>query len=195
MIRTLAAAVLATFALGAPAIADDHTSQIGPMVGSQAPSLSNVEAVGTETAFSTTGENGTVLVFFRSADWCPFCRTQLKELNAAVGPLSEAGWRLSALSYDSPQVLTDFATEHALDFALLSDPGSETIKAFGLLNEEMKPTSRAYGIPHPSVVFVRNDGTVAAVLREEGYKTRPSIDAIIEAATLLNDVPTGAEAS
>ncbi|MEM7767949.1 MAG: peroxiredoxin family protein [Pseudomonadota bacterium] len=203
MVRNILFALAAGLLLAAPGLAQDANAPsdvpaadaapgvIGPIVGAQAPVLDMVEAVGTEDAFATPSGNGTALVFVRSADWCPFCKTQLIELNDAVGPLSAAGWRLSALSYDSPAVLEAFASEHALDFVLLSDQGSDAIRAFDLLNEDMKPASRAYGIPHPAVVFIRDDGTVAAVLREEGYKERPSVESILQTATLLNEAAAG----
>ncbi|MEM0986082.1 MAG: redoxin domain-containing protein [Pseudomonadota bacterium] len=191
MVRLFLAALATTLLMAIPAIAQDAevaeaATMIGPVVGERAPMLDSVEAIGTEAALER-GVNGAVIVFVRSADWCPFCKTQLLELNPATTPLANAGWQLAALSYDSPAVLEAFATENALDFALLSDQGSEAIKGFNLLNEDMQPASRAYGIPHPAVVFVRNDGTIAAVLREEGYKTRPSVEAILEAAALLNE--------
>ena len=191
MLRMLAISLFAACALSAPISADaepapEAIKMIGPVVGEMAPSLDGTEAVGASTAFETEGDNGIALVFVRSADWCPYCKTQLIELNAAVAPLSQAGWRLGAISYDSPAILEAFAAEQALDFVLMSDPQSEAISAFGLLNEDMKPASRAYGIPHPAVVFIRTDGTVAAVLREDGYKTRPSVTAIVETANLLN---------
>jgi len=167
------------------------TSAVAVGAGDRAPAWSGMDlATGSPVEFPAVLENRpAVLVFW--ATWCPYCKAQLLELNPATGPLAAAGWQLAALSYDSPAVLEAFATEHALDFALLSDQGSEAIRAFSLLNEDMQPASRAYGIPHPSVVFIRNDGTVAAVLREEDYKTRPSVEAIMETAVLLNEAAKG----
>lgn len=201
MARTTIAALAASLVLALPVTAQEAepgalatvqatADAIGPMVGDQAPVLDMVEAVGTEDALRP-GENGTVIAFVRSADWCPFCKMQLIDLNAAAAPLAASGWQLAALSYDSPAVLEAFATEHMLDFALLSDQGSDAIRAFNLLNEDMQPASRAYGIPHPAVIFIRNDGTIAAVLREEGFKTRPSVDSILQSATLLNEAAAG----
>ncbi len=197
MLRQTVATLIAAMLLATPALAqqtpppdtaDAPRTGIGPVVGQPAPALDMVEAVGIEDSL-VPGRNGTIIVFFRSADWCPYCKAQLLELNPATSTLAAAGWQLAALSYDSPAVLEAFATEQGIEFALLSDQGSEAIRAFNLFNDEMQPASRAYGIPHPAVVFIRNDGTVAAVLREQGYKTRPSVDSILETATLLNEVP------
>jgi len=64
---------------------------------------------------------------------------------------------------------------------MLSDQGSETIKAFGVLNEDFEPDHFAYGVPYPVVYVVGYDGVVQAVLQEDGYKKRPEIDVIVAA--------------
>ncbi|MEM1152012.1 MAG: redoxin domain-containing protein, partial [Pseudomonadota bacterium] len=122
----------------------------------------------------------------RSVDWCPFCKTQLVELEDIAASLAEAGWALEAVSYDSPEILTAFANDNGLSFTLRADEGSALITDYGLLNTDVREGSRSYGIPHPAVVFVSNEGTVAAVLREEGYRTRPSTESISETAEMLN---------
>ncbi|MEL6753937.1 MAG: peroxiredoxin family protein [Pseudomonadota bacterium] len=194
MMKTAACALALSLSLSAPAFADGHSDSenaemmIGPKVGAVAPSLDSTVAVTADGVTPAAAENGRVLVFVRSADWCPFCKTQLVELEEIAGPLSEAGWALEAISYDSPEILSEFATDNDLTFTLRADEGSAVITEFGLLNTDVREGSRSYGIPHPAVVFIRDKGTVAAVLREEGYRTRPSIDAITEAAMMLNQI-------
>ncbi|MCI4645904.1 MAG: peroxiredoxin family protein [Hyphomonadaceae bacterium] len=166
-----------------PEVAADS---IGPVVGQPAPDFSSATRVTAPGVAPRAGELGTALVFFRSADWCPFCKAQLMELEDIARPLEEAGWAMEGISYDAPETLIEFAEDKELSFALRSDEGSEVIAAFGLLNEDVREGSRSYGIPHPAVVFVRENGTVAAVLREEGYRTRPSTEAILNTATQLS---------
>jgi len=88
-----------------------------------------------------SGDKGTVIVFHRSAKWCPYCQA---------------------------------------DYPLLSDKGSETIKAFGIFNTEHKEGSFAYGVPYPAVYVVNKDGAIKGVLREDGYKKRPEVSDILE---------------
>lgn len=162
------------------------TPQVGVAVGTNAP---DVTLIGTDASPQTladlTGEAGVVLAFTRSADWCPYCQKQMKELEAAATPLNELGWTLASVSYDSPDVLAAFADKNDLTYPLLSDTDSAAIKAFNLLNEEVDASTRYYGIPHPALVFVRADGTIAAMLREEGYKDRPPADVVISTAESL----------
>lgn len=192
MIRTSLAALGLLSALAAPSFAQQSAApqadMVGPMVGSTAPELNVVTSSGDPATLATlAGEKGTAIAFIRSLDWCPYCQKQAIGLEAAKAPLEEAGWSLVALSYDSPDTLAGFAADKGLSYTLVSDEASEAIKAYGLLNEDMKEGSKYYGIPHPAILFIRTDGTVAAILREEGYKDRPQVEAVTETATLLNE--------
>ncbi len=128
-----------------------------------------------------TGENGLVIVFFRSAEWCPYCQVQLLELQMNKERFDELGYNLVGVSYDNLHVLDLFYTRKNLDFPLLGDPKSKTIRAFGILNEEHKEGSFAYGVPHPTIYIVDKNKQVLKTLSEEGYKKRPEIDDIIAA--------------
>lgn len=161
---------------------------VGPVIGAPAPELGPaIHTDGTLASLdSLKGEKGTIVAFVRSADWCPFCKRQLIELSKAEAQIAESGWQLVGLSYDSPDKLTAFAGASSIAFPLLSDEESETIRAYGLLNEEYPVDSGAYGVPHPALVFINPDGEVTAVLREEGYRDRPSVDVINETIAELD---------
>jgi peroxiredoxin len=156
---------------------------IGLPDGAEAPVVDLVDTAGaTQTFASLAGPKGTVVAFVRSADWCPYCKKQLIDLEAAAAPLTDAGWTLVAVSYDPVETLAGYKTAKGLTYPMLSDDGSVAIRAFNLLNTEMQEGSRYYGIPHPVIVFINSDGRVVKTLREEGYKVRPSVDLVIETA-------------
>lgn len=142
---------------------------------------------GTGEAVSLTelrADGPVVLVFVRSADWCPFCRDQLKDLEANRAAIEASGARLVGLSYDSADTQAKAVAKLGLGFPLLSDPGSKTITAYGILNEEAR--GRAAGLPHPAIFVVDTDGKIAAKLMEEGYRDRPSQAVLQEALARLN---------
>ena len=63
----------------------------------------------------------------------------------------EAGVRLYALSYDEPDALADYVAAHDVTFTMLSDPDSEVIESFGILNTLIPPDDHPwYGIPSPA---------------------------------------------
>lgn len=155
---------------------------IGPAVGTQVPPISARDAAGKAvTIKSLSDKNGVVLVFFRSAKWCPFCQKQLVDLKDAQAPLAQRGYKLVALSYDSPEVLTAFTAKQKIGFTLLSDQGSTTIDAFKLRDPQYKEGSFAYGVPMPGIFVISPRGVVQAKLAEEGYRNRPPVSAVLAA--------------
>jgi hypothetical protein len=67
VLRSLLALVLSGFMQAPPAV---DTSKIGPQVGQVVPPIRGTDQSGkTQTLASLAGANGTMLVFFRSADW------------------------------------------------------------------------------------------------------------------------------
>ena len=74
--------------------------------------------------------------------------------------LEKNGVRIAAVSYDSQELLRNFAEKHAIGFPLLSDPDSAVIRRFGIFNSNIAPGLRAYGVPHPVDYLVAPDGIV-----------------------------------
>ncbi|MEQ8299652.1 MAG: redoxin domain-containing protein [Hyphomonas sp.] len=160
-----------------------ETPAIGLADGAQVPVVTLMDTSGAAQTFqSLAGPKGTVVAFVRSADWCPYCKKQLIDLEAAAAPLADAGWTLVAVSYDPVETLAAYKADKGLSYELLSDDGSAAIKAFNLLNTDMKPGSRYEGIPHPAILFISADGKIVTTLREDGYKNRPAVDLVIETA-------------
>jgi peroxiredoxin len=86
---------------------------------------------------------------------------------------------LAVISYDSADVLKRVAAKREVAFLLLSDPGSKTIEAFGILNKEA--TGRAKGVPYPGVFILDGRGIIRAKLFNEGYKERAKSADVIRA--------------
>ena len=86
-----------------------------------------------------------------------------------------------AISYDSVEVLSKFADRRKITFPLLSDMGSKTINAYGLLNREVKG-GRAEGIPYPGTMIIDREGVIRGKLFLEGYKERHTTEELIKAA-------------
>lgn len=50
-----------------------------------------------------------MLVFSRSADWCPYCRMQIIELQRSREDVQRSGYELAVVTYDSRDTLKRFA--------------------------------------------------------------------------------------
>lgn len=192
MIRALVTAI-AALTLTTPALAGHHEegeaemAHIGPMTGFDASGFTALTPTGEAiTLADISGENGAVLVFSRSLDWCPFCQKQSIDLIEATEPLAELGWDLNLITYDSPGILAAYASEKGIPYQLLSDTDSAMIDAFHLRNTDVPAGSRYDGIPHPAIIFISPEGEVKAMLREEGYRDRPPVPLVLETATDLN---------
>ncbi len=179
-----------------PAFAEDGVMvdpmDRGPVVGTPIPSnLVSVDQDGTARSFENlTGPKGLVLVFFRSAKWCPFCKQQLMDIAVGAEEITSRGYNLAVLSYDSLNVIKRYVSEHEPGFIMLSDRKSEVIDAFGIRNEKYGALHFANGVPHPMIFVIGHDKVIQAKLAEDGYKTRPPVNAVTEA---IDALPTHGE--
>lgn len=155
---------------------------IGPAVGARVPPFAARDASGAPRSLASLyGRRGLVLVFFRSARWCPYCQRQLMDLRDAQAALEKRGYALAAISYDKPDALTTFGRKWNVGYTLLSDDGSKMIDAFQLRDPQYSADSFAYGVPKPSIFVLDRRGVVRAKIAREGYQIRPSNDEILAA--------------
>lgn len=181
----LAATAAMVLAVSPEALAEK--AGFGIAVGQVAPPVSETTQTGiAATLQSLKGEKGLVIAFVRSADWCPFCKAQLEDLNSVAAGLEAEGYPLVALSYDPVDTLRTFADRKKIAYTLLSDIDSSTIDAFGVRNEEVRSNKRMNGIPHPVIFVLGQDGVVKAKLYEEDYRKRPASSLVLQT---VQDLP------
>jgi len=101
------------------------------------------------------------------------------ELEKAQHEYTERGIRVAALTYDSVEILENFANRVGITYLLLSDPESAVIRAFDILNDTVPADNRAYGVPFPGSYVVAPDGTVQAKFFEEDFRERYTASSII----------------
>ena len=104
-------------------------------------------------------------------------------MQGKLDELKAAGVSVVAISYDSPATLKAFAASKKIEFTLLSDDGSPTIKAWHLLNKEA-PAAIA-GVPYPGTFIVDKTGTVRAKLFHDGYLKRHTAADVLKTVASL----------
>jgi peroxiredoxin len=114
----------------------------------------------TQTLKSLAGPNGLLVLFNRSADWCPFCKSQLIDLEGARRHFEAKGIHVASITYDSPLVLKAFATRKNIRFSMLSDQDSAIIDAFGVRNRTAEAVGDRAGIAVPNYFLIAPDGTI-----------------------------------
>ena len=101
------------------------------------------------------------------------------ELQSRLNELKRQGLGLAAISYDTPAVLADFTKRRGITFPLLSDPGSDTIKKYGILNTTVAPNTSNYGIPVPGTFILNRRGVVTSRFFESAYQERNTVSTIL----------------
>jgi hypothetical protein len=76
-------------------------------------------------------------------------------------------------------VLADFSARRGITFPLLSDPGSETITRYGILNTTIDPKNPLYGYPFPGTFIVDGQGVVTSRVFEQAYQERDTVSSIL----------------
>ena len=146
-------------------------SEVGLRAGHKAPEFSARDQFGkTQTLETLRGSKGTVLLFYRSADWCPYCKGQLIQLQAAKERFEKQGIKLAGISYDSVEILKYFSDRRKIDFPLLSDPDSKIIRMYRVLNAEaIGPNA---GMARPGYFFIDTEGMIREKFFEAKYRER-----------------------
>jgi len=121
-----------------------------------------------------------VLMFYRSAGWCPYCQAQLIAMQAGVGMIERRGYNLVGISYEGPEVNRTFTQRRGITFPLLSDTGARVIAAWGLRDPQYPQGHRAFGVPRPVIYVIDRENTIRARLAEETYQNRPPVAEVLK---------------
>ena len=155
-------------------------------VGSSFIEISAQDQNGTVQTFKDlVGEKGMLFMLSRSFDWWPFCKDQLVQLTEISAQFEDMGVNITAMTYDSVEMLKLVEEDEGIEFTLLRDADITHVNALGILNEDYEPGSRAYGVPHPGIFIITPDGVIRAKFAEEGFRARPDFDNVLEAAANL----------
>ena len=154
---------------------------VGLKMGEKAPMITAVNTKGEKETIKTLSANkGLIMMFFRSADWCPYCKRHLIEFNEYADKFTALGYGVAALSYDSIDILKAFTKERKIKFPLLSDKKSATFATYGILNKQYKPGDMDYGIPYPGILVINEQGEMVHSYFYQGYKKRVKFDQLYQ---------------
>lgn len=176
--RVLAGLALTAALIAGPVAAQTHN--FGPAVGATLPEVSAPDETGAaRTLSSLSGENGTVLLVTRAADWCPFCQAQMIGLEGARADIERRGYRIVTISTDGVEELSAFERRRNIGYTMLSDEQAEIVRQLNLLDPTMQPNRRHNGLPVPTILIVSPAGEVLAKLGDASYRVRPAPEVVI----------------
>lgn len=93
-----------------------------------------------------------------------------------------AGIHVYALSYDEQEPLADFAEAYNITYSLLSDPKSDVIRQFGILNTIIPEDDHPwFGIPYPGTYLIDSSGNITQKFFENNLAVRVGPEQLLRA--------------
>ena len=126
--------------------------------GSTPPPLSLTDAGGKRVSLSDFAGKSVVLYFY-PADDTPGCTKEACGFRDAWDDLRSLGAVVLGVSADDADSHRKFAAKYRLPFTLLSDPGHETMRAYGAYGEKTLYGKKTIGVIR-STVLIGPDGRV-----------------------------------
>lgn len=142
-------------------------------------------------------EEGPLVVSFNRGHWCPFCRTELREIAAAHGELQALGAQVVSIIPERAEYCNKLVEDNGLPVQVLSDIDLGLALELGLviwtgdqlgdlflernLNIPLFQGNDGWFLPTPASFVVGRDGTVLARSVEPDFRRRMEIGVILGA--------------
>ncbi len=168
-------------------------------VGQKAPAFELQDHNGNLASSAELLEKGRLVLFFIRGRWCPFCVGQTEAMSLIAPQIAEAGASLAAISPQTVKQSFFMHDQHKLRFPLLSDPGNQVARQFGLVyrvpeyqqaiyqrvfvNLPLTNGDESWELPIPAAFVLDRNGTVLYASANEDYTQRPEPADILRAVS------------
>jgi peroxiredoxin len=169
------------------AIAEIDASGLEP--GQPAPEFSLPDAMERPVWLKERLSGGPVVLVFYRGEWCPYCNTYLRALQAALPQITARGASVLAISPQSPDHSLSMAERAQLRFDVLSDVDQAVIRAYRVqftapadlqdvhvnafgLDLRDHTANRTWQLPVPATFVIDRGGVVRAAHVGADYRTR-----------------------
>ena len=151
-------------------------------VGERAPDFSLPVAAGGSWSLAQGLEKGRVVIVFYRGHWCPYCRTQLGQLQDTLDEFTSRGIKLVTISRDDPADSLELSSRLEITLPMLSDPDLAVINQYWVKDPDNE-------FAWPSIFIVDTEGTIVWRSIAEHFKERPTPEVILEALDNLDRPP------
>ncbi len=103
--------------------------------GETLPSFELTDASGKRVSSEKLLLNGPLVISFYRGGWCPYCNVELRALQKVLPEIKANSATLLAISPELPDHSLSTQKKNELEFSVLSDPGNQVAKKFGLVFE------------------------------------------------------------
>ena len=180
--KKIIAIVLFSLAFNAQAQIAEKAEDISPLlIGEKIPNteLANIDGKKIETDKILTKK--TVLIVYRGG-WCPYCNSQLSDMQEIEKDILALGYQIVAISPDSPSFLKETESKDKLNYALYSDSEGKFSKAVGIAFAAPEKYGKMLGkyseekntsiLPVPTVYVLNEKQEIEFMYVNPDYKKR-----------------------
>lgn len=153
----------------------------GPAVGSTFPEpLALQDQTGKQrTLKALLGKNGAALFFVRSADWCPWCKKQLADVNTRLAEFKALGLNVVSISHDTVPLIAAFHGAQNIGYTMLADPDGAIVEKLGIRDLQYADGTRAFGVARPMIFIVDPQLRITHKYAEQNYRERPDLNKVL----------------
>ncbi len=153
----------------------------GPAVGSAFPdTLALQDQSGKpQTLKALLGKNGAALFFVRSADWCPWCKKQLADVNSRLADFKTLWLNVVSISHDTVPLIAAFYSAQNIGYTMLADPDGAVVEKLGVRDMQYADGSRAFGVARPMIFIINPQLKITHKFAEESYRNRPDLNKVL----------------
>jgi len=127
--------------------------------GKRAPDFTLPDQDGQPVSLRNLRQRGDVVLYFYPKDMTPGCTTEACSFRDKLDLLRAAGAQVVGVSADTPASHQKFIGKHRLTFPLLSDPGNQITRAYGVYKRKSLYGREFMGIERSTFIIGR-DGIV-----------------------------------
>lgn len=130
--KKVIAIVLFSLAYTLQAQVADKPENVSPLlIGEKIPNIKLQDVSGNEIETNTLLAKKTVLIVYRGG-WCPYCNSQLADMQEIEKDILALGYQIVAVSPDAPSFLKETEEKGKLGYKLVSDSNGDFSKALGI---------------------------------------------------------------
>jgi peroxiredoxin len=150
----------------------------------------------TEVTLTTLLESGPVVLTFFRGSWCPYCKSELSDIQDRIEDFQEYGATVLAVSPEVDSRSVELGKELGLEFFVAHDENNAFARSLGLtfkLDAKTIKKYREYGInvgdsngtgtwelPVPATYVIDQDRTIRFVFDDEDYSKRANYKEVLK---------------
>jgi len=198
MIPQIPADALTAMMAATKTLAESRQAENALKAGDTCPDFELSNANGSNIRLSEQLKNGPQVISFYRGAWCPYCSLEIKALRDNLDAFRQHGADLIAISPQIPDKSSGQVNELNLDFEVLSDPGNQIAKQFGLvfsLGKDIQDIYDAFGIdvaahnndelfelPIPATYIIDSERNIRYAFVDADYTKR------LEPSNIINEL-------